>query len=348
MSVIDILEKARILLPMKLKSKVKDGHLKSGEHKIIGEWKQLYQALRYSSVSIDIELKDKDKKKVLYEALEILKQNAIKIELIERDCVFEREDIDKLNQISPDIELNLRYIIKSHYTGENVKTNYPVGDYNKILDKIHFLTEVTRANFKEKDKQVLFVLKEIAQYISYDEEAEKKQKEEFRERSGLKHALNERKTVCCGFSMLLERCLRDLNIPCNIVNGWYGEGNLERNSLFLNHSWNQIQLNNNWYNVDLTFFSGDKNIARNILVDDETFRDHILTSAYKSYPAPNRYPVEKIDEFYREIESVKNVFELYDQGYRKTILQHHITTEQTETASQVTKDDKHYEHSLMH
>jgi hypothetical protein len=63
--------------------------------------------------------------------------------------------------------------------------------------------------------------------------------------------------LCYGYSRLF-KCLCDqAGIRCEIING-YARGDINRigNNFRTNHSWNAVQLDSNWYLVDVTWASG--------------------------------------------------------------------------------------------
>ncbi len=95
------------------------------------------------------------------------------------------------------------------------------------------------------------------------------------------HALIERTAVCEGISLLLFSMLKHTDIPVRVI---FGKGNNVK------HSWNIVCLNNEWYNLDVTwdlgkpeirwdyFLRGNKNFPYHIVdakLSEELLRDRI-------------------------------------------------------------------------
>ena len=85
-------------------------------------------------------------------------------------------------------------------------------------------------------------------------------------------ALTEGKAVCEGYARSFKYILDELNIPCVLVSGTGTNSNGETES----HAWNYVQLNGNWYAVDVTW--DDPVIVGNgsTELDDETRYRHFL------------------------------------------------------------------------
>lgn len=100
---------------------------------------------------ISIKLYEKDNKEELFKILPLLLNSDIEIELIDFNKSLENKDIRKLEQISPKITVDFRYMIDSYYSGNNVEQTYDMGCYSKILDKIEYLTKTAKMNFSEQE-----------------------------------------------------------------------------------------------------------------------------------------------------------------------------------------------------
>lgn len=87
-------------------------------------------------------------------------------------------------------------------------------------------------------------------------------------------ALTEGKAVCEGYARSFKYILDELNIPCVLVSGTGTNSNGETES----HAWNYVQLNGNWYAVDVTW--DDPVIVGgstgSTYLDDETRYRHFL------------------------------------------------------------------------
>lgn len=69
--------------------------------------------------------------------------------------------------------------------------------------------------------------------------------------------IKDRNIVCAGYTLMYSAVMKELNIPCRYVI-----------SDSMSHAWNAVYINNNWYNVDLTFddtsytSSGSNNMSK--------------------------------------------------------------------------------------
>lgn len=126
--------------------------------------------------------------------------------------------------------------------------------------------------------------------------------------------------------MACERCLSDLDIECNVIAGKaYAKQSENIRYLDVNHAWNQVKLNNEWYNVDVTWISindDDDKKMKNLLVDDETFKNHSNTGAYIVHKCNKTHSRQR--EMYNKVKNIKNVLKAYDEGNRSTVLQYNV------------------------
>lgn len=179
-------------------------------------------------------------KEELFKILPLLLDNGIEIELIDFDRILENEDIRTLQQISPKIKVNFRYMIDSFWSGNNVETTYDMECYSKILDKIEYLTKVTKTNFSQEEKQVMFIINQLSEYINYTNNKSNDNKQ-FTQQSSLKGALLDRDTVCIGYAMAFERCMSNLGFENKIVLGRDKED--PKVKLWsANHAWNLVKI----------------------------------------------------------------------------------------------------------
>lgn len=270
--------------------------------------------------------KDEKNKDFIFELISMLGEYGKNIELVEFEKIFNNDDIREIKEKNQNTKIHLRYMIKSSVVGSNTELEYDVKDYCKILEKIEYLSKVTKSNFNDKDEQATFVITQLADYISFDEKYKEKSEEEFKEISSLKGAILNRNTVCMGYSMACERCLSDLDIECNVIAGKaYAKQSENIRYLDVNHAWNQVKLNNEWYNVDVTWISindDDDKKMKNLLVDDETFKNHSNTGAYIVHKCNKTHSRQR--EMYNKVKNIKNVLKAYDEGNRSTVLQYNV------------------------
>lgn len=311
-----------------LKKFINRDKLKSGEEVqkncILSEVKKYL----FTSNKIGIQLyqKDEKNKELILEMIQLLGTHGIEIELTEFEQIFTNKDMLKILEKNSNTKINLRYMIKSYFMGTNTELEYDITTYCEIIKKIEYLVKVTKVNFKSQDEQVIFVMNQLADYISYDENYKSLSTKEFKERSSLKGALIDRKTVCMGFSMAFERCLLALGINCNIVCGKASKVQPNKNKFFEeNHAWNQVELENQWYNADIMWFSTEEEEEKKIeyiLVSDDEFKKHYTTGTYQTFKCKKTY--KRREELYKKVKNIKNILKAYDLGKRDTILQYKV------------------------
>ena len=83
-------------------------------------------------------------------------------------------------------------------------------------------------------------------------------------------ALTEGKAVCEGYARSFKYIMDELEIPCVLVSGTGTNSNGETES----HAWNYVQLDGNWYAVDVTW--DDPIIVGNGYVAEDTHYRHFL------------------------------------------------------------------------
>lgn len=285
---------------------------------------------------ISIQLYEKYNKEELFKILPLLVNSNIEIELIDFNKSLESKDIRKLEQISPKITVNFRYMIDSYYSGSNVELTYNMECYSKILDKIEYLTKTAKMNFSKQEEQIMFVASQLSEYISFYNKYSELDSEQFKQKSSLKGAFLEKETVCIGYAMAFERCMSDLGVNCKIATG---EGNFgEKSKIFPwegNHAWNVVEINEKWYNIDVTWLSSYKNnvdlkattidektedsiIGKYVLSSDNQFTDHYKL---EDNGVSCKASLEGRFEIFERVKIYKNVLEEYDNGKRNHMLQ---------------------------
>ncbi len=106
----------------------------------------------------------------------------------------------------------------------------------------HALTICTNAiKYEQKVDQVKYVHDYLCDFNTYDVEAPYNQV--------AYSAIVEGKTVCAGYARAFQYCMQLLGIPATVV---YGETDEE-------HSWNLVQLDGEYYNVDVTWDDSNLN-----------------------------------------------------------------------------------------
>lgn len=92
-------------------------------------------------------------------------------------------------------------------------------------------------------------------------------------------ALIKRTSVCNGYALLAYKMLTYANIPCKYVTGY-----VTSNGTKQEHAWNLVNVDGNWYNMDITWDDMDKNdeiLYTYFLKGSEEFNnDHIRHERY--------------------------------------------------------------------
>ena len=136
-----------------------------------------------------------------------------------------------------------------HYD-EN-KNCYLIDRYIKIRECIDELIEKVSSHSLEIEK-FLEIYKILAEHITYDEfledNIENYNSANESKATNLENGLIEKHCVNSGFAEILKNCLACLNIEANII-----VGNLIKTNEEI--SWNQVKIENNWYNVDIALDS---------------------------------------------------------------------------------------------
>jgi transglutaminase/protease-like cytokinesis protein 3 len=69
--------------------------------------------------------------------------------------------------------------------------------------------------------------------------------------------LSTNQTICTGYSYLIRELALMADIPCEVVDGYSRNTRIGiRGTAIPNHSWNAVQLNDQWYLCDATWSSG--------------------------------------------------------------------------------------------
>ena len=315
----------KIRAKLKLDEMKGKGNLPSSEKtQMCGPLKQVEKYVSAKEISIQLSKQDEEKKDFIFDLISMLSPYGKKIKLIEFDNIFTNDDMRTIKEKNASTMINLRYMLQSYYSGTNTQLEYNIQDYCKILEKIEYLSNVAQTNFAQKDEQVMFIIMQLMEYISFDKNYKQKDEQEVKELSSLKGALLEKNTVCMGYAMACEHCLTSLGIECKIV-----AGNTKKQKNYfpgeINHAWNQVKLGDKWYNVDITWASLEENkevAMKFLLVDDQSFKGHYGTGAYSIEPCHETYKGR--EEMYHKMKNIKNVLDAYDLGYRGTMLQYEV------------------------
>lgn len=146
---------------------------------------------------------------------------------------------------------------------------YTVSEYKSIIDKCLFL--VKDIDIDDKDiNRFIKVYKYVIENINYDNDVVIKSKIENQTLVG---GLFNNKCVCEGYCKILQQLLSLVNIESVVV----GAGGAKESG---GHLWNQVKIDDIWYNVDATYDSylthNNKEIMKYLVSDSEVHK-----TAYK-------------------------------------------------------------------
>lgn len=281
-------------------------------------------------ITIGIQSKD-EVSKDLFDIVTTLSKRGKKVQISQvSEEVLTIDDIKRLEKINPNILVDFSGIINSYYSAINVDTSYDVHTYIEIYNKFNFLAQVAKQHFKTEEEQFFFVAEQLNEYITYEELDKVDDKnidiQDFSQImqdptikkncniSGLKGAFLEGKTVCIGFALALQRVLTQLNIPCEVMCGmptFIYEGKDDAR-----HSWNQVCLNGQWYNTELTWLNTSGKLGQ-LLASDKSFSDHIVAGGMRNkHECLGDYPKDKLTKMYNAMTKYKSVLREYDKGIR--------------------------------
>lgn len=158
-------------------------------------------------------------------ALSILIKDASQLSKEDAQKLQKRLDINTIEMLSAD-EKNIEY---SYQIEDYIKLGEEIEDYcNQISNE---LSEIER---------FLTIYKLLIKNISIDDNFE----ETTQDLNNLKNELGEKKCLSTDFSKILQNVLACMKIESQIISG---------NLIKLNkkHTWNQVKIDNIWYNVDI-------------------------------------------------------------------------------------------------
>lgn len=179
--------------------------------------------------------------------------------------MLKHNDVKYLSTINDKIVLNNIYIEHSKILARNEILQCDIMSYLLIMEKVEYLVKVCKANCNTQEEQIIFTLVQISDYIRYG-----KARDYYR--PCLVNAFLMRVGVCIDLSIAVWKVLTELGIECKLITGLANENNNTNILIDKNHAWNQVKMNDQWYNVELTWFNTEKKTDM-ILVDDKQFEE---------------------------------------------------------------------------
>jgi len=171
---------------------------------------------------------------------------------------------------------------------DEVYDMYSVDDHKEMYARIQNIIGQIDPNLPEASKayKVYELLASEIEY-AYDENGDIDISTD--NAQGLRGALINNRCVCAGYAKALQQVLASVGIECKYISG---ETAVE------GHAWNQIKIDDKWYNVDLTYDSNNiretGNIENFLLSDDDFSYHHPRSSDYEK--CPETFDMSKVEK----------------------------------------------------
>lgn len=171
---------------------------------------------------------------------------------------------------------------------DEVYDMYSVDDHKEMYARIQNIIGQIDPNLSEASKayKVYELLASEIEY-AYDENGDIDISTD--NAQGLRGALINNRCVCAGYAKALQQVLASVGIECKYISG---ETAVE------GHAWNQIKIDDKWYNVDLTYDSNNiretGNIENFLLSDDDFSYHQPRLSDYEK--CPETFDMSKVEK----------------------------------------------------
>ena len=190
----------------------------------------------------------------------------------------------KKNKIKSDIE---KVCIVFNYIFKNISYDYEYLNLDKKLKKVGF------DNLSALEKRKIF-------------------------RTQTLEGIFTKKTVCTGFSYIFKMLLEYIEIESNICIGYFKIGKGKK----VPHAWNQVNIDGNWYNVDISYGIEHYNEYIRIekgkipkyflLSDDEYYKKYIISKVgmknkntkMKVYNCDKSYSRTRLKDIFKHIKEL--------------------------------------------
>lgn len=278
------------------------------------DFKFFYLAPKYKGIALGIQHNELFDKKIIKKIIEYFSNT--NIILYEKEKLFNNEDIKQFYNINRKLIVNTQYFEK----GRNFKNEIYYCDINTyilIIEKIEFLVKICNENFISQEEQFMFILTQILKYIKYVDYHDY--------RTCMANSVLLGTGVCMDFAITLYKCLTDIGIECEIIQG-IGKGKDEDVNSIINiskkrdHAWNQVKIKDKWYNVDLTWFLSSNKYCW-LLSDDKTFTEgnkHITNQKY--HYCRENYDEDQLKILYNRFMEFDSLWKRFDNGDKRECL----------------------------
>lgn len=249
-------------------------------------------------------------KNVLLKLVKRLIDQGKKVYLFEEVKVFSDEDIAYLYTLSNKIVFFNKYMDISHELAANQILEVDIASYVLIIDKLNYFEKICNKYCKNDFEKVIFTAVQIANYVKYGYLT--------KTNSCLASCFLLKTGVCIDISIAFWKCLDRLNIESSVIKGIGNmNGRTDLNGLIrFDHAWNQIKLNGNWYNLDLTWYMSSRELKFFLVNDEEFYNNNLHKAAVVNHYCRFSEDKENIQKKIEEYSRYMNVFEQYDKGIK--------------------------------
>lgn len=274
----------------------------------------LYLAPKFHGITLGIKHDELFDKKLIKGIIECFPNT--EIELYEKEQLFSNDDIKELYNLNKKIIVNTEYFEKN-LNGKNEIYSCDISTYILIIQKIEYLLNICKNNFNSQIEQFMFIFTQILKYIKYIDYHDY--------RTCMANSILLGTGVCIDFTIALCKCLNDIGIKCEIVTG-IGVGQKEdinsrvNISLKKSHAWNQVMIDDKWYNVDITWFLDNNNFDW-LLSNDEIFtQDYKHLTNKKDHYCRINYNKKEIKKLYEKFMKYDSVWKRFDNSRKNVII----------------------------
>lgn len=280
---------------------------------IIDKIHDLYIVSKYKGLQLYVSNNELKDIKVIKAIVKIFRDK--EIEIYEKQKILSNNDIRDLAKISRKIYLNSKYMERRHLNARNEVFCCDITTYLMILDKVDFLVEQCNKNCNRIDEKVIFIITQLLKYIKYVSYHDY--------RTCMANAILLKSGVCVDFAITLYKCMEDLAIECLLVNG-ISKGDekdiISKVNIFnkSNHTWNQIKVDNIWYNFDITWFLSTNDQKWLFATDKDFYEDYCHISEQKNNICKKEYNKERLKQLIEKYSKYENYLDNYDKGIKTT------------------------------
>lgn len=303
--------KAKIKLQKIIKKDFIKNYPESDKIIKIEKIKDLYLVTKFKGMQLYIEKKELKDVNIIKAIIKCFKYK--EIEIYEKEKILSNNDIREIAKISRNVFVNSKYMERRNLRASNEIFRCDITTYLMILDKIDFLLKYCNNHFEKEDEKVFFIITQLGKYIKYVNYHDY--------RTCMANCMLLKTGVCVDYAITLYKCMEDLGFECLLVNG-ISKGNKDdigsKANIFSksNHTWNQIKVNNIWYNFDITWFFSENNSKWIFATDEEFTTDFCHISEQQNHICKKNYNNKRKIELLEKFSKYESVLDNYDKGIK--------------------------------